>query len=120
MSVLARRQAADTEAAAGSSSPAAQAADDALTCLRRAIDALAALQRPQGWWKGELETNVTIDAEDLLLREFLGIRTAELTGVVGALDPVAPSARTDVGELPRRPARPLDQRRGLRRAPAGR
>ena len=79
MSVLARRQAADTEAAAGSSSPAAQAADDALTCLRRAIDALAALQRPQGWWKGELETNVTIDAEDLLLREFLGIRTAELT-----------------------------------------
>ena len=34
---------------------------------------------PDGWWKGELETNVTMDAEDLLLREFLGIRTAEQT-----------------------------------------
>ncbi len=43
--------------------------------LRRAVDALVALQHPQGWWKGELETNVTMDAEDLLLREFLGIRT---------------------------------------------
>jgi squalene-hopene/tetraprenyl-beta-curcumene cyclase len=43
------------------------------------MDALIALQHPQGWWKGELETNVTMDAEDLLLREFLGIRTAELT-----------------------------------------
>ena len=27
----------------------------------------------QGWWKGELETNVTIDAEDLFLRHFLGL-----------------------------------------------
>ena len=27
-----------------------------------------------GWWKGELETNVSMDAEDMLLREFLGIR----------------------------------------------
>lgn len=31
------------------------------------------LQDPAGWWKAELETNVTMDAEDLLLREFLGI-----------------------------------------------
>ncbi len=31
------------------------------------------LQQRQGWWKGELETNVTMDAEDLLLREFLGL-----------------------------------------------
>jgi squalene-hopene/tetraprenyl-beta-curcumene cyclase len=38
-----------------------------------------ALQHPQGWWKGELETNVSMDAEDLLLREFLGIRTPEQT-----------------------------------------
>ena len=33
-------------------------------------------QTTGGWWKGKLQSNVTIDAEDLLLREFLGIRTA--------------------------------------------
>src|SRR5262249_20562983 len=32
---------------------------------------------PDGWWKGELETNVTIDAEDLFVRHFLGILTPE-------------------------------------------
>ncbi|NEA28257.1 squalene--hopene cyclase [Actinomadura bangladeshensis] len=36
---------------------------------------LLGLQSPEGWWKAELETNVTMDAEDLLLRQFLGIRT---------------------------------------------
>jgi squalene-hopene/tetraprenyl-beta-curcumene cyclase len=40
----------------------------------RARDWLLAAQDPAGWWKGELQTNVTMDAEDLLLREFLGIR----------------------------------------------
>jgi squalene-hopene/tetraprenyl-beta-curcumene cyclase len=43
--------------------------------LQRAVDHLTGLQDAEGWWRGELETNVTIDAEDLLLREFLGIRT---------------------------------------------
>ena len=38
-----------------------------------------ALQDPAGWWKAELATNVTMDAEDLLLREFLGVRTARET-----------------------------------------
>jgi squalene-hopene/tetraprenyl-beta-curcumene cyclase len=47
--------------------------------LDRARDHLLGLQDDQGWWKGELETNVTMDAEDLLLREFLGIRTGEET-----------------------------------------
>jgi squalene-hopene/tetraprenyl-beta-curcumene cyclase len=47
--------------------------------LGRAVDHLLSLQSPQGWWKGELETNVTMDAEDLLLRQFLGIRTGEQT-----------------------------------------
>lgn len=42
--------------------------------LRRARDHLLGLQDEAGWWKGELETNVTMDCEDLLLREFLGIR----------------------------------------------
>ena len=34
---------------------------------------LLSLQDEQGWWKAELETNVTMDAEDLLLRHYLGI-----------------------------------------------
>jgi squalene-hopene/tetraprenyl-beta-curcumene cyclase len=42
--------------------------------LDRAVGRLLALQHPDGWWKGLLETNVTIDAEDLFLREFLGVR----------------------------------------------
>ncbi len=41
----------------------------------RARQHLLGLQNPAGWWKGELETNVSIEAEDLLLRQFLGIRT---------------------------------------------
>ncbi len=40
---------------------------------------LLGLQSPEGWWKAELETNVTMDAEDLLLRQFLGIRTESET-----------------------------------------
>lgn len=47
--------------------------------LDRAVEHLLGLQDSAGWWKGELETNVTMDAEDLLLREFLGIRTSEQT-----------------------------------------
>jgi squalene-hopene/tetraprenyl-beta-curcumene cyclase len=44
-----------------------------------ARDHLLALQHEAGWWKGNLETNVTMDAEDLMLRQFLGIRDAEQT-----------------------------------------
>lgn len=44
--------------------------------VTNAVACLRTLQDPDGWWKGELETNVTMDAEDLLLREFLGIREA--------------------------------------------
>lgn len=47
--------------------------------LDAACDHLLGLQSPEGWWKGELQTNVTMDAEDLLLREFLGIRTEQDT-----------------------------------------
>ncbi len=47
--------------------------------LELAIAWLRDNQAEAGWWKGELETNVTMDAEDLLLREFLGIRTEEET-----------------------------------------
>jgi squalene-hopene/tetraprenyl-beta-curcumene cyclase len=47
--------------------------------LGRACEHLLSLQDEAGWWKGELQTNVTMDAEDMLLREFLGIRRAEET-----------------------------------------
>jgi squalene-hopene/tetraprenyl-beta-curcumene cyclase len=44
--------------------------------VQRAADHLLTRQHPDGWWKGDLETNVTMDAEDLLLRQFLGIQDA--------------------------------------------
>jgi squalene-hopene/tetraprenyl-beta-curcumene cyclase len=54
-------------------------AHGARAALMRARDYLLSLQTPEGWWKAELQTNVTMDAEDLLLREFLGIRDPETT-----------------------------------------
>ncbi|MGW9081199.1 squalene--hopene cyclase, partial [Streptomyces kronopolitis] len=47
--------------------------------VERGTDHLLALQDGAGWWKGDLETNVTMDAEDLLLRQFLGVRDAKIT-----------------------------------------
>jgi squalene-hopene/tetraprenyl-beta-curcumene cyclase len=52
--------------------------------LDRAVQHLLSLQHPDGWWKGLLETNVSIDAEDLLLREFLGVREDGLTAETAA------------------------------------
>ena len=46
--------------------------DLARDTVSRARDHVLGLQHAPGWWQGELETNVTMDAEDLLLREFLG------------------------------------------------
>jgi len=51
----------------------------AARALARAREHLLGLQHPQGWWKGELQTNVSMDAEDLLLRQFLQIRGARET-----------------------------------------
>ncbi|MEU8354006.1 squalene--hopene cyclase, partial [Streptomyces sp. NPDC048845] len=45
----------------------------------RAVRNLLARQHADGWWKGDLQTNVTMDAEDLLLRQFLGIRDRATT-----------------------------------------
>ena len=45
--------------------------------LDRARDSLLGRQHADGHWRGLLATNVTMDAEDLLLREFLGIRDRE-------------------------------------------
>ncbi|HWD24756.1 MAG TPA: squalene--hopene cyclase, partial [Acidimicrobiales bacterium] len=57
---------------------AADRADPRAT-LARADAHLRSLQHPDGFWKGLLETNVTMDAEDLMLREFLGVRGEEDT-----------------------------------------
>lgn len=56
--------------------------DEARLALERGRDHLLSLQDAEGWWKGELETNVTIDSEDLFLRFHLGIlepRSTEAT-----------------------------------------
>ncbi len=42
--------------------------------LELACERLLAMQDGEGFWQSELQTNVTMDAEDMLLREFLGIR----------------------------------------------
>jgi squalene-hopene/tetraprenyl-beta-curcumene cyclase len=57
-----------------------QAAD----ALQRGAQRLLDMQHRDGWWKGDLETNVTIEAEDLMLRQFLGIRGAERSGRMAA------------------------------------
>jgi squalene-hopene/tetraprenyl-beta-curcumene cyclase len=59
--------------------PGPAALTEAEEALERAVGHLLGLQQRAGWWKGELETNVTMDAEDLLLREFLGIAETEQT-----------------------------------------
>ncbi len=57
----------------------AEPVSEAQLALERAGEHLLCLQDESGWWKGELQTNVTMDAEDMLLREFLGIRDSEET-----------------------------------------
>ena len=61
------------------SSQTVQSISEAQVTLERARERLLALQDDAGWWKGELQTNVTMDAEDMLLREFLGIRREDET-----------------------------------------
>jgi squalene-hopene/tetraprenyl-beta-curcumene cyclase len=61
------------------SSSTVEASSDVQVALERACEHLLSLQDGEGWWQGELQTNVTMDAEDMLLREFLGIRRAEET-----------------------------------------
>jgi squalene-hopene/tetraprenyl-beta-curcumene cyclase len=51
--------------------------------LNRAREHLLGLQHADGWWQGELETNVTMDAEDLLLREFLGLHDDAVVAAAG-------------------------------------
>ena len=45
--------------------------------VERGAERLLSLQHPDGWWKGELESNATMIAEHLFLLHFLGLRDAE-------------------------------------------
>jgi squalene-hopene/tetraprenyl-beta-curcumene cyclase len=56
-----------------------EARSEAEVALGRACEHLLSLQDDAGWWRGELQTNVTMDAEDMLLREFLGVRRQDET-----------------------------------------
>src|SRR5258707_5978912 len=56
-----------------------EARSEAEVALERARGHLLSLQDDAGWWRGELQTNVTMAAEDMLLREFLGVRREEET-----------------------------------------
>ncbi|OON81849.1 squalene--hopene cyclase [Streptomyces tsukubensis] len=84
---------ATTDGSAGAVSPEAASAsappdpspgvagprETAERATRRAVEFLLSNQDEQGWWKGDLATNVTMDAEDLLLRQFLGISDEKTT-----------------------------------------
>src|SRR5262249_42714562 len=59
--------------------PTGRRAGRAAAALDAAVTHLRGRQHRPGYWKGELATNVTMDAEDMLLREFLGIREARAT-----------------------------------------
>ncbi|GAA3158851.1 MULTISPECIES: squalene--hopene cyclase [Streptomyces] len=65
--------------AAGPTQDPAGIAQQARRATERATAHLLSVQDPAGWWKGDLETNVTMDAEDLMLRQFLGIPDARTT-----------------------------------------
>ncbi len=52
--------------------------------LERGTRRLLELQRPGGWWAGELESNVTITAQHLFFLEFLQLRDVETTTRVQA------------------------------------
>ena len=47
--------------------------------LDAAVEHLLSLQKPGGWWVGELESNVTMTAQWLLVLEFLRLRDEDTT-----------------------------------------
>jgi squalene-hopene/tetraprenyl-beta-curcumene cyclase len=47
------------------------------SAVERGSERLLSLQHPDGWWKGELESNATMIAEHVFLHHFLGLRDAE-------------------------------------------
>lgn len=61
--------------------------------LTAAVTWLLDRQDPQGWWSGELETNVTMTAEHVLLLRFLGLSTEPIRD--GAVRHILGAQRTD-------------------------
>jgi squalene-hopene/tetraprenyl-beta-curcumene cyclase len=61
--------------------------------LTRAVDWLLEEQDTEGWWSGELETNVTMTAEHVLLLRFLGLPHDAIAG--GAIKHIMQSQRED-------------------------
>ncbi len=61
--------------------------------LSSAIDWLLKQQDPEGWWSGELETNVTMTAEHVLLFRFLGLPHDEFRD--GAIAHILKHQRSD-------------------------
>jgi squalene-hopene/tetraprenyl-beta-curcumene cyclase len=61
--------------------------------LERAVDWLLQNQSPEGWWSGELETNVTMTAEHVLLCRFLGIPLDDIRD--GAIEHILYHQRSD-------------------------
>jgi len=61
--------------------------------LQAAVDWLIAQQSPQGWWSGELETNVTMTAEHVLLLRFLGADVRPIAD--GAIEHFLNNQRSD-------------------------
>ncbi|MGH7707110.1 MAG: squalene--hopene cyclase [Vulcanimicrobiaceae bacterium] len=78
--VRAKGRLADTDRAAGDA-------------LGRAIGWLLDRQAPDGWWAGELETNVTMTAEHVLLLRFLGRSLDQIRA--GAVDHLLRKQRDD-------------------------
>jgi squalene-hopene/tetraprenyl-beta-curcumene cyclase len=61
--------------------------------LDGAVDWLLREQSPEGWWSGELETNVTMTAEQVLLFRFLGLPVDDIRN--GAIEHILQNQRSD-------------------------
>jgi squalene-hopene/tetraprenyl-beta-curcumene cyclase len=54
------------------------------TAVERGVGRLFELQRPEGFWVAELESNVTMTSQHLFWNHFLGLRTPELDRRIAA------------------------------------
>jgi squalene-hopene/tetraprenyl-beta-curcumene cyclase len=67
--------------------------DPTQPALKRAVEWLLQTQSTEGWWSGELETNVTMTAEHVLLCRFLGLPLDDLRS--GAIAHILRNQRED-------------------------